>query len=121
MIVAGFGFTTTAKVQSLTSALAATGYAKEVQAVATLEDKAGTVFESFAAQIGVQILPIPQDVAQKVKTVSTSVPSQTTRNIASVAEATALAAAGPSGRLVTARHISEDRLATCAIAIGDDI
>jgi len=37
----------------------------------------------------------------------------------SVAEAAALAAAGPGARLVGTRVISDDRLATAAIAEGD--
>jgi cobalt-precorrin 5A hydrolase len=42
------------------------------------------------------------------------------RGVGSVAEAVALAAAGPGARIVVARVISSDRMATCAIAQGPE-
>lgn len=62
---------------------------------------------------------VPADHLAAQPVLTRSAASQATYGTGSVAEAAALAAAGPGARLLSARLISPDRLATCAIAIGD--
>ena len=118
MIVAGFGFRSAAELSSLQDALrrAASG-GQRVEAIATVQDKARSpVFRDLAATTGLPIRPVaPQDLSAPA-TLTHSAASQTARDVGSVAEASALAAAGHGARLITARVISGDRMATCALA-----
>lgn len=108
MIVAGFGFSSRATVESLKGALAATGH--QPDAVATLADKAPAL-----AALGLPVIavsgPLPPTPTQ-------SPASLAARGTGSVAEACALDAAGPGAYLLTTRRVSPDGLATCAIAKG---
>ena len=118
MIVAGFGFRGAATASSLHAALAATEQT-QVDALAAPRDKAQTeVFQEFAEDKAIPVLEISADQLQTVETATQSDHSQTHRGTGSVAEACALAAAGPQAELITHRQVSPDRLATCAIAIG---
>ncbi|WP_417604531.1 cobalamin biosynthesis protein [Primorskyibacter flagellatus] len=118
MIVAGFGFRSRADVGSLRSALELHGVAPDSLATASAKAKAAP-FIDLAQALGLPVVAVPADelVIQPVQT--HSVASHDHYGTASVAEAAALAAAGPGARLLAARLISPDRLATCAIAIGD--
>ena len=108
MIIAGFGFSSRATVESLKGALAATGQAPDK--VATLADKV-----ALLAGLGFPVIavtgPLPDTPTQ-------SPASLAARGAGSVAEACALAAAGPGAYLLTTRRVSPDGLATCAIAKG---
>lgn len=118
MIVAGFGFRGNVTVASLRAALAATGQA-QVEMLAAPSDKAlSLAFQKFAKELSLPVLEISADMMQAADTPTHSGYSLTHRGTGSVAEACALAAAGPQAELVTHRQISPDRLATCAIAIG---
>lgn len=118
MIVAGFGFRGAATVESLRAALAATDQG-QVEMLAAPSDKALALpFQKFAKAMGLPVLEISTDMMQATETFTQSSPSLTHRGTGSVAEACALAAAGPQAELTTHRQISPDRLATCAIAIG---
>ncbi|WP_333572006.1 cobalamin biosynthesis protein [Sphingomonas sp.] len=112
MIVAGFGYRTGATAASLRSALAlAQAGAPPITHVATVADKL-----PLLATLG-----LPMIVAEAVEAVLTptrSPASLAARGTGSVAEAAALVAAGPHARLLVARQISPDRMATCAIAEG---
>ncbi len=118
MIVAGFGFRKSADVTSLRSALALHDVAPDLiaTAAAKADDKP---FTDLARALGVPADAVPPErlTAQPVLTCSAA--SQKTYGTGSVAEAAALAAAGPGARLLGPRLISPDTLATCAIAIGD--
>ncbi|WP_299153322.1 cobalamin biosynthesis protein [uncultured Tateyamaria sp.] len=121
MIVAGFGFTTSASADSLRQALHATGYVGVPDHLATAQDKAGTpTFRQFAESLPCHIIAVPVQKLTAMTTQTQSAHSHTTRNTGSVAEAAALAAAGPGATLICARVISPDRKATCAIAKGPD-
>jgi len=121
MIVAGFGFTSRATVDSLLDALSVTGHAGPLDRIATVSDKAGApVFRAFAAGLGTPTAPIDAARIKTIRTETRSRISHGARGTGSVAEAAALAAAGPGAVLMTARHISHDRMATCAIAKGAD-
>lgn len=117
MIVAGFGFRSGATAQSLRDAFTRAG--GRADRLATLADKAGAdAFRSFAA--GRSVTKINPDAMRKEITLTHSESSQTARQTGSVAEACALAAAGPGARLLGPRVISSDRMATCALAQSTD-
>jgi len=120
MIVAGFGFSTRAEVASLHDALARACAAAGItapHALATADDKTAAL-TPLAQALGVPVQGIAPDslAAQVTHTNSTRVALE--RATGSVAEAAALAAAGPHARLLGPRHHARDRLATCALAEG---
>ena len=118
MIVAGFGYRSGATVESLSSALKATGYTGQISALATASDKTNLVQE-FGHTLSLDVHGIaPMDLTG-TQTKTQSGQSITHRNTGSVSEAAALFAAGSGASLISPRAISEDRLATCAIAKGD--
>lgn len=118
MKVAGFGFRAAATVDSLRTALAATNHA-DLTAIATPADKASApAFQQLAQELGLMILPIEPAAMQAADTITQSAKVREKRGTGSVAEACALVAAGPNATLLTPRHISHDRLATCAISQG---
>lgn len=115
MRVAGFGFRKGAEVVSLDAALSAAG--GNVQAFATVEEKADArCLQDLANRHGVTIIPVAKDALPSVPTQTQSDKSQARFGTGSLSEAAALIAAGPGARLVTARVISPDKMATCAIA-----
>ncbi len=121
MIVAGFGFRAAASHASLQSAFDKAAADRTVDAVAAPADKAGAAcLSGWAIARGLPVRPVSTVQMQAVSTATQSAHSLARRGTGSVAEAVALAAAGPGARLLVHRHISQDRLATCAIAIGKD-
>ncbi|MEP2641347.1 cobalamin biosynthesis protein [Roseobacter sp.] len=120
MIAAGFGFRKEATPDSLQDAYARARQSAQVDVLATVDDKAHTtVFCDFAAAQGVAARPIPGDLLRDQTPTTQSAASYKTYGTGSVAEAAALAAAGPGARLITTRQTSADRLATCALAIRE--
>lgn len=117
MIVAGFGFNTRATTESLADALAQHSDAPD--ALATLTDKAAGL-TLFADARQLPVICVSQEQAARQTTQTRSTRSNFEKGTPSVAEATALAAAGPGARLIGTRTISQDRMATCAIAQGPD-
>lgn len=115
MIVAGFGFRRSAGLGSLRAALAATGHAGDVDLLATAEGKEAGLLP-FGRALGVPVRAIAHDALAAQKTTSSSKASRAAYGAGSVAEAAALAAAGPGATLLGARAVSPDRKATCAIA-----
>ncbi|WP_415921283.1 cobalamin biosynthesis protein [Tateyamaria sp. SN6-1] len=119
MIIAGLGFTTRATAQSLADALAATGLDSPPDALATAHDKAAhPALLDFARRQNLSIHAVQPHALEQARTETQSMLSHQTRNTGSVAEAAALAAAGPDATLTVPRQISPDRMATCAIAQG---
>lgn len=118
MIVAGFGFRKGASADSLRAALVACVAMPDL--LATAAGKADSAaLKALAAELGVAVHAVPTEILQMQRTQTHSPASQAAHGIGSVAEAAALAAAGPGARLIAARQISPDRMATCAIAEGD--
>lgn len=113
MIVAGFGFSRRAGLASLLGAWQAAG-APPAAALATLADKAEGL-APLGAALG---LPVVRVAGPLPETPTQSPASRTARGTGSVAEACALAAAGPGAVLRAPRAVSPDGLATCAIAEG---
>ena len=124
MTVAGLGFRAQSNVASLRAALnaalevaqASQGTAITLTALATAADKAAhPALLQLAADLQLPIAPIhlPQ-LASQSATPSAHVPARYGAH--SVAEAAALAAAGPAAVLLTHRCTSPDRMATAALA-----
>lgn len=124
MRVAGFGFRAGATAASLRSALAETGGitgGASLAALATAADKADApALRELAGELGLPLraVPLAELAAQATQTLSSRQPLR--YGAGSVAEAAALAAAGPGARLIGARAISADGMATAAIAEGTE-
>lgn len=117
MKIAGFGFRESASLASLQDALAAAGGAADLNAIATAADKAQTpVFKSLSAALGVTITAVPQEAISAAPVKTHSVKSQELRGTGSLCEAAALAAVGTEATLIAPRSVSDDKMATCAIA-----
>lgn len=121
MIVAGFGFRKAARTASLRDALQQACGAYSPDALVTAEAKADSpAIEQLAAELGLPLRAIPPDALSAQATETQSDPSHTAHNTGSVAEAAALAAAGPGARLIRPRAVSTDRMATCALATREE-
>ncbi len=118
MIVAGFGYRSGADQASLRSALmlAQAGH-PSVTALAAPADKAA-LLAPLADALAVPLIAVSPEALRAIPTSTRSPASLAARETGSVAEASALAAAGDGARLIAHRHISTDRMATCAIAEG---
>lgn len=121
VIVAGFGFRAAARVASLQDAYDQAAADRPATHLATLEDKAASqALRSFARSCGLPIVSVPQAELADIDTPTQSGPSRQARHTGSVAEAAALAVAGAGARLLGTRAVSDDRMATCALAIAGD-
>lgn len=117
VIVAGFGFRKAATVDSLQDAFAKAG--GDATHLATLSEKSGAAcVKAFRNALNLPLISVPQTDAKTQHTTTQSAVSLSTIGTGSVAEATALAAAGPNAVLTVQRVISSDGCATCAIAKG---
>ena len=114
--VAGLGFRTMADVASLREALRLAGGAIGLSALATAEDKAGApALSKLAAELGLPIIAVPlAQITIQVATPSRNVPARYGAH--SLAEAAALAGAGPGARLTSSRTVADNKMATAAIA-----
>ncbi|WP_026046547.1 cobalamin biosynthesis protein [Sphingomonas sp. PAMC 26621] len=118
MIVAGFGYRSGTALPSCEAALALAQVGHPpVTALAAPDDKTD-LLAPLAERLGLALFAIPAEALTDVPTRTSSKPSLEARGTGSVAEAAALAAIGEGARLITPRHISPDRRATCAIAEG---
>jgi cobalt-precorrin 5A hydrolase len=73
----------------------------------------------LADELGLPIKAVPAEVLAGVTTSTQSELIKARFGAGSVAEAAALAAAGPRARLISPRIVSRDRMAAAAIAEGD--
>lgn len=120
MKVAGLGFKKDVTLASLREALAAAGGLDGLAALATVSEKADAdVLKQLARECGVPIKAVPASALAGIDTPTQSQLITEKFGTGSVAEAAALAAAGPRARLIAARVVSQDRTATAAIAEGD--
>ncbi|XCC96674.1 cobalamin biosynthesis protein [Salipiger sp. H15] len=121
MIVAGFGFRQGAGEASLRDAYDRARDGRDAACLAAAFDKAASPgFTAFARALNLPVQAItPADLsAQHTQTRSPRVLAE--RGTGSVAEAAALAGAGPGARLLGPRIHSLDRMASCALAEGPD-
>ena len=120
MKIAGLGFKRDVTLASLREALLAAGGPEGLTAVATVSEKADAeALILRALECGVPIKAVPADILARIDTPTQSKLVTEKFGTGSLAEAAALAAAGPHARLIGTRAISQDRTATAAIAEGD--
>ena len=117
--VAGLGFRAMADVASLREALQLAGGTVELSALdalATAEDKANApALVALAAELGLPIIAVP--LAQLTIQIAAPSPKVPARYGAhSLAEAAAMAAAGPGAHLTRSRTVASNKMATAAIA-----
>lgn len=117
MIVAGFGFRSETSLAALQDALARAGGANGVTHLATLAAKAPAL-EPLGHSLGLPVLALPPEALLDQPTLTGSDRVAALHGTGSVAEAAALAAAGPGARLRGVRAVSADGTATAAIAEG---
>ncbi len=121
MRVAGFGFRAAATIASLRDALDGAGGPTGLDALAAVDDRVGAdCLRALATDLALPVTPVPAATARAAPTLTRSPAALSARGAGSLAEATALAAAGPDARLLAPRTVSRDRLAACAIAEGAD-
>lgn len=121
MIVAGFGFREGTPAASLRSALDLAADGRDVAALATPVDKAAEQgFIDLAAALVAPVIEVSPNMLAAAQTLTRSDKVVAARGVGSVAEAAAIAAAGPGGRLLGPRRISSDRRAACALAVGGE-
>lgn len=120
MIVAGVGFRGAVTAASLQDALRRATGDLYADVIAVPDDKALTpAFVEFAADTGVKVVPVTAEHQRAMQTLTQAPKVLEIRGTGSVAEACALAVAGPQATLITTRHVSSDRMATCALAKGE--
>jgi cobalt-precorrin 5A hydrolase len=120
MKIAGIGFRETAGIDSLRSALMSAGGTDGVMALATAAEKAEAVaLVALAAELHLPIRAITPVALAAIETPTRSERVTARFGTGSLAEAAALAAAGPAARLLGPRAVSADGMATAAIAEGD--
>ncbi len=117
MIVAGFGFRSETSLAALQDALARAGGPAGVTHLATLAAKAPALAQ-LGQILGLPVLALSPEALADQPTLTRSDRVQALHHTGSVAEAAALAAAGPGARLRGPKAISADRTATAAIAEG---
>lgn len=119
-IVAGFGFRESASVDSLRDAFRQCADHALVDALATADDKVNArAFVALLQELGMTGYSVDPAAIQATPTLTQAPKVIETRGTGSVAEACALVVAGPNAVLLAPRHISQDRMATCAIAKGE--
>jgi cobalt-precorrin 5A hydrolase len=115
MIVAGFGLRSGTSLAALQDALRQAGGAAGVTHLATLAAKAKAL-EPLAESLGLPVLALSPETLRDQPTLTQSGRVQAIHGTGSVAEAAALAAAGPGARLLGRRAVSSDGTATAALA-----
>jgi cobalt-precorrin 5A hydrolase len=127
MKIAGIGFRAGASEASLVDALEKAAGAREnaagglpLDALATLEDKMeNRVIRALAARFGLPVIAIPRARLAGIETLTYSPRVASMLGTGSAAEALALAPLRPGARLVGPRALSQDRMASAAIATGE--
>ncbi|WP_241214865.1 cobalamin biosynthesis protein [Sphingomonas sp. S-NIH.Pt15_0812] len=115
VIVAGFGGRAAATAAAYADALAGAWGGGRIDALAAPADRCAAL-APLAATLGLPLLALSPEMLEGRATPTRSAISLARRGTGSVAEAAALAGAGPGARLLRPRHIATDRTATCAIA-----
>ena len=123
MIAAGFGFRGNVCFESLLEVylnLVDRFYDHgKVACIATHKNKSGNIaLKNLSFYTGLQITLLDQPLIEQQNPVSFSKYSYHTYKTPSLAEASALAAAGEKSKLLGKRIVSKDRKATCAFAKG---
>ena len=117
--IAGLGFRAAAAPESLRAALKAAETAAGVRATALATAAAKATAPALTALAAERGLPVIAIANLPADTPTQSAAARAAHGTGSVAEAAALAAAGPGARLLTHRIVSPDCMATAALATGD--
>jgi cobalt-precorrin 5A hydrolase len=117
MIVAGFGFRSGATLAALRDALVKAGGPEGVTHLATLAARVEGL-RSLAQALDLPVVALEPDALRGIPTLTRSGRIEALFGTGSVAEAAALAAAGPGARLRGPRAVSADGTATAAVAEG---
>jgi cobalt-precorrin 5A hydrolase len=117
MIVVGFGFRSETTLAALMDALIQAGGPAGVTHLATLASKAPTL-AALGQALGLPVVALAPEALALQPTLTRSDRVEVLHGTGSVAEAAALAAAGPGARLRGPRAVSQDQTATAAIAEG---
>ena len=116
MRVAGLGFRKETTAAALAEAIAAAG-GGPIDRLATAEDKAGArALLALSETLGLAVTAVPLATLAAMPTPTRSPRVVARYGTGSVAEAAALAVAGPGARLTAPRAASADGTATAAIA-----
>lgn len=115
MIVAGFGFRSETTLAALQDALARAGGPDGVTQLATLAAKAPGL-APLGQVLGLPVVALLPEALHGQPTLTRSDRVEGLHGTGSVAEAAALAAAGPGARLLAPRVVSQDGTATAALA-----
>jgi cobalt-precorrin 5A hydrolase len=120
MRVAGLGFRAGASAAQLAEALALAGGTDGLSALSTIAPKADDpALRALGRQVGLPVIGIPKADIASMTTPTRSARIEAAFGTGSLAEASALAAAGPGARILVARVVTPDGMATAAIAEGD--
>ncbi|GAA4217785.1 cobalamin biosynthesis protein [Sagittula sp. NFXS13] len=119
MIVAGFGCHDGASVASLGNAYRRARLGQDAVVLATIEEGL-TLLQQLSHEMQTPAVSVSDKYMSLQETKTQSEAALMARGVGSVAEAAALAAAGPGARLLSTRVMSEDGCATCAFAIGEE-
>lgn len=119
MRVAGIGFRRAASLSSLRDALARAGGRADMLATAA-EKAEAPVMRDLARSLALPLGAVEREALGAQVTLTESAIVRARFGTGSVAEAAALAAAGPGARLLGPRVVSGDGLATAAIAERDE-
>ena len=115
MIVAGLGFRKGVTLESLKAALALVGRADAFATVDGKEFEPG--LQALSSEFGLQVIAVSRDLLAAQNVAGTG-PSRALYGTGSVAEASALAAAGPGARLLVKRTKGPDGRTVVALAEG---
>lgn len=120
MIVAGFGYRAQAQMADLRAALngamdAASGGPRP-DALAAVRSKAGGPVRALADALHLPLIVVEDDHVRGIDTTTQSPRIHTRFGTGSLAEATALVAAGPNAHLMSQRAASPNGMATAALA-----
>ena len=114
------GFRAGASADSLADALEKASGGLRPDVLAILADRARSpILARFAASLALPIIAIPRETLAGIGTVTYSPRVHAMLGTGSAAEALALAALAPGGRLIAPRALSQDRFASAAIAEGE--
>ncbi len=117
MIVAGVGFSSAALAEDIAAVVRAAGFAPQVLAAPEFKDGAALREAAAMLDLPLQLIGRVALEAAQARCATFSAAAEAAVGLGSVAEASALAAAGPDGRLLVTRN-SHGR-ATCALAEGN--
>ena len=119
--IAGFGFRSMANIDSLVNALNKVSAQHKIAGFSAPEDKINhSALRELARIYGLPLFAVENELMKSMKTVTKSTVVIEKRQTGSVAESAALAFFKGPAKLLEPRKISDDGLAVCAIAEGEN-